>query len=279
MSTSETTPCIISVIEDEKKFLVRIPPPHRERAKKLSGRQWDPKKQAWVYEKTYYNYQQLYKEFQKDAVEFDLTEPEQNKSHETEPLNKSKSSDNYDEKISNDDVICLKKGLGTLIETIEDQQSLLKEQTNQIESLRYDFKQRSEPDETRTLRAEMCDQFLREMFKSGIGEHAEINIILNRYDFFAEQLTVLNRLEEQTKKQLRFFLDVDAEERVTLNNLIRDAFESEAITPQTRSLLDAFRRQRNSIVHDDETPLKKYIRYVSALSSLSLAWTDISMDD
>lgn len=280
MDKTETTPCTISVVEDDDEFLVRIPPIYRERAKKIAGRQWDPQKRAWAYEKTYYNYRQLYDEFYEDAVEFGLTEPPRAEAEPSTPVSpKNTPNKQLDVTEFEKDIKGLQSSLNSLLELVDEQRGLIREQSNQIENLREDLKSKNESEPATAISAQHCDQFLREMFKSGIGDSAEINRLLTRYNFFTERLTVLNRLEEYTKKNLRSFLDIDAEERLTLNILIREAFESDAITPYTRGLLDSFRRQRNSIVHDDEMHVTKYVRYVFALSALSLAWSDISLKE
>jgi hypothetical protein len=66
----------IVVIEDATHFIVRIHPENRDRAKKISGRQWDGDRRAWVYPKNQSIYEALVAEFQKDADKFDIRRPE-----------------------------------------------------------------------------------------------------------------------------------------------------------------------------------------------------------
>ena len=65
----------IEVSEDDTHFLVRIHPGNRDRAKKISGRQWDGLRKAWVYPKEPSIYDALVEEFQKDADSFNIQRP------------------------------------------------------------------------------------------------------------------------------------------------------------------------------------------------------------
>jgi hypothetical protein len=66
----------IVVLEDATHFIVRIHPENRDRAKKISGRQWDGDRRAWVYPKNQSIYEALVAEFRKDADKFDIRRPE-----------------------------------------------------------------------------------------------------------------------------------------------------------------------------------------------------------
>ena len=65
----------IEVFQDDTHFIVRIHPENRDRAKKISGRQWDGNRRAWVYPKDLFTYEALVAEFQKDADRFDIRKP------------------------------------------------------------------------------------------------------------------------------------------------------------------------------------------------------------
>ncbi len=65
----------IEVTETEKDYEVKIAPGEKERAKKIPGRRWDPKRTRWVYPKTMACYRALKKEFGRDAAIFELGEP------------------------------------------------------------------------------------------------------------------------------------------------------------------------------------------------------------
>ncbi|ANO51880.1 hypothetical protein [Woeseia oceani] len=65
----------IRVTEDDKHFVVEIHPNDRDRAKMISGRQWDGKRIAWVYEKAPETYDALVAEFKRDADTFEIRRP------------------------------------------------------------------------------------------------------------------------------------------------------------------------------------------------------------
>ena len=65
----------IEVTETDKDYAVKIAPGEKERAKKIPGRRWDPKRTRWVYPKTTACYRALKQEFGRDAAIFELAEP------------------------------------------------------------------------------------------------------------------------------------------------------------------------------------------------------------
>ena len=270
MNNLDTTPCIVSVSEDNENFLVQIPPIHRLRAKNIKPCRWDPKKRAWVYEKTLYLYTHLKKEFEKDAVEFSIAKPKEKEKKEEPKENEELYEDNapdIEESIQESN----ETKMDEIIRAVKAQNSLL-------ESIHKDVsKERKEKETEDSISAKHCNILLREMFFSAATLDEETKLKFSEYDFFSNQDYVLNRFEEHTKKRLRVLLDIDAEEKLPLNELINEAYDTQAISSQSSRLLHQFRRERNSYIHDDEQIVRKYVRYINALSSLSLAWNAITL--
>ena len=270
MNKFNTTPCIVSVSEDSENYLVQIPPIHRLRAKNIKPSRWDPKKRAWVYEKTLYLYTHLKKEFEEDAVEFSIAKPK-GKEKKEEP---KENEDLYEENVPDVEQSIQEPNdskMDELIDTIKAQNSLL-------ESIHKDVsKERKDKENEDSISAKHCNILLREMFFSAATLDEETKLKFSAYDFFSNRDYVLNRFEEHTKKRLRVLLDIDAEEKLKLNDLINEAYDTQAISNQSSKLLHQFRRERNSYIHDDEQIVRKYVRYINALSSLSLAWNAITL--
>ena len=269
-TTFDTTPCIVSVREDNENFLVQIPPIHRLRAKNIKPSRWDPKKRAWVYEKTLYLYTHLKKEFEEDAVEFSIAKPK-GKGKKEEP---KENEEFNEEKVTNEEQSTQEPNetkMDELIDTIKAQNSLL-------ESIHKDVsKKRKDKENEDSINAEHCNILLREMFFSAATLDEETRLKFSEYDFFSNQDYVLNRFEEHTKTRLRMLLDIDAEEKLPIFKLISEAYDTKAINKDTFNLLHQFRKERNSHTHDDEPIVRKYVRYINALSSLSLAWNAITL--
>ncbi|MDA8736684.1 hypothetical protein N9M57_04815 [Opitutales bacterium] len=270
MNKFDTTPCIVSVSEDGENFLVQIPPIHRLRAKNIKPSRWDPRKRAWVYEKTLYLYTHLKEEFEKDAVEFSITKPKRKEKKE-EP---KENEEFYEENVPDVEQSIQEPNeskMDELIDTIKAQNSLL-------ESIHKDVsKERKENETEDSINAEHCNILLRAMFFSAATLDEETKLKFSAYDFFSNQDYVLNRFEEHTKTRLRELLDIDAEEKLPIFKLISEAYDTQAINRDTSNLLHQFRKERNSHTHDDEPIVRKYVRYINALSSLSLAWNAITL--
>ncbi|MBD2092281.1 hypothetical protein H6F67_20745 [Microcoleus sp. FACHB-1515] len=75
----------IEVTEDATHFLVRIHPEDRDRAKRITGRQWDGDRKAWVYLKEPATYEALVAEFQNDADLFEIRRPKTKRPTGIEP--------------------------------------------------------------------------------------------------------------------------------------------------------------------------------------------------
>jgi hypothetical protein len=88
----------IKVSEDDTHFLVRIHPGIRERAKKISGRQWDGVRNAWVYPKEPSIYEALVDEFQKDADSFNIRRPKTQRPAGIKPPAKQPDDDEFEDK-------------------------------------------------------------------------------------------------------------------------------------------------------------------------------------
>ena len=201
MNRAETTPCIVSVTEDDEHFLVQIPPIHRERAKKIRPRKWDGKKRAWVYEKSPYIYAQLVEEFKEDAVEFTITKPKASKpAKEIDPQD--------DDTEANDVIIDQDEEHKLSDERFNQLQDSLKVQERLLETIHNKLIENTlapDPDET-PIKPEHCHTLIREMFYGGAGPDPELQEKLKECDFFADRNKVINRLEEYTKSKLRILV-------------------------------------------------------------------------
>ncbi len=89
----------IEVFEDNTHFRVRIHPENRDRAKKISGRQWYGKEKVWVYPKDQSTYESLVAEFQKDADRFDIRRPKTQRPHGINPPIKKTDDDYFEDQI------------------------------------------------------------------------------------------------------------------------------------------------------------------------------------
>lgn len=90
---------LIEVSEDDTHFLVRIHPGNRDRAKKISGRQWDGVRKAWVYSKEPSTYEALVDEFQKDADSFNIRRPKTKSPACIKPLAKETDDDEFEDEL------------------------------------------------------------------------------------------------------------------------------------------------------------------------------------
>jgi hypothetical protein len=88
---------LIEVFEDDEHFLVRIHPGNRDRAKKISRRQWDGNRKVWVYPKDRETYEALVEEFQKDADKFDIRLPKTQRPPGMKPPVKETDDDEFEE--------------------------------------------------------------------------------------------------------------------------------------------------------------------------------------
>ncbi len=266
---------VIRVFEDESDYLVQIPVDLRDRAKAMPGRRWDPERRLWVIPKSEQAYRRLSDEFSGDADQFSLTASLEPKT--VPPPNENSKEPQVETRILEEftsRATVLEENWNNVSELITRQSAELTSLMDRLGQL--DFKSIKD-ESSKKLDATRMDRVIRLLLRDVADGNEDFIATFGDFSFVRQHLHILNRMEEETKRQLRSFLQIDHQSILSLSDLIKEGEETGAFDKSTKGLLTHFRVMRNEAVHESGTITRTFGTCLSAMLSLALAWRSITI--
>jgi hypothetical protein len=287
---------MVKIAETDREYLVTVPFDHRERAKAIDGRSWDPELKCWRYPKTAKTYDALLAEFGDDLVTLDVRRPEpipgddaeRLRRRDTDPAIQSQVDQLTSEirRLRNSvapeaDRHRLEQAYRVTLREAEGLQLRLRDRMQELLDLRRELDVVSGEaarlrDEVSALKESgprkvesepnMVEQ-LREAAILATGRDPVYTSMLAavplKNDFTVE---LVKRLEDCLKRM------VHSSTNSTLYDLIQMSRDAEKLTADQADLAHTIRRQRNILAHEREDPRVQTGRMYLTLFASALLW-------
>lgn len=275
--------------ETETELLLYVPFQHKERAKGIDGRQWDPDRKCWVFPKTTRVFDAIVGEFGDDLGTITVLRPGPDIS-EPPP----KPEDNNE---------TLSKELADLKKLIE---LLTSNSGTQVEKLRQSLanknqeleRSKEELDRSRAKlqhalqesnsHREECDRLRAQLAEKGGSKTTDliqklIEIASNASGGNQKFINIIERSNNPERLPLEFAIALEKSlreklkigtEQASLHELISQAADSETLSRDGVDLAHTIRKQRNLIAHSESDPQTVQARVFMTLFAAALLWRD-----
>ncbi len=286
----------IRLEETETEYLLYVPIAHKERAKAINGRKWDPKRQCWVYAKTSAVFDALIAEFGRELkinaqprtdlnssiVErrrYNLETLQQDNQKLKEELEKLRQTLDLvaNEAISSkkSEADNLKKvlaeresELSRLKDELSHKQKTLEDYEREISSLKEMLKTSKSASELKSK--------LKEIAKEATGGDEDFNNFIQKVDLDKEfPIRLANRLEQKLRKAL----NIRGNQKYGLHDLLMQVQDSEKMSQESLDLAHTIRRQRNLFAHTSIHQKTTEARILLCLFASALLWTELPEDE
>ncbi len=293
----------IRLEETETEYLLYVPIAHKERAKAINGRKWDPERRCWVYAKTSAVFNALIAEFGRElkinthpredlnssTVErrrynFEtLQQDNQKLKEELEKLrqtldlvanetisNKKSEADNLKKVLAEreSELSRLKDELSQTQKTLQDHLSIIEDYKREISSLKEMLKTNKSASEFKSK--------LKEIAKEATGGDEDFNNFIQKVELDKQfPIQLANRLEQKLKK----VLNISGNQKPGLYDLLIQVEDSEKMSQESLDLAHTIRRQRNLFAHSPIHQKTTEARILLCLFASALLWTELPEDE
>ena len=262
--------------QSDTELLLFIHASQKERAKRIEGRRWDPKRKCWVYPKSALVHDALVSEFGDELIESSAPRP-------TTFSNTSQQKDLSAENVAVKDLLRERE------RKLEETKNFLKEERRETERLRQinnalETKVRSSSTGVEELRQSMQEikaqlgarefaERIKEIAKETTGSDPSFAILVDR---LAVNDLLPIELSKHLHSDLLKLLEIDPKskkaKRSKLNDIIEKAQANELLDQEAVDLAHMIRRQGN-IVRHEHVHRKTYIgRVYLSLLAAALLW-------
>jgi hypothetical protein len=290
---------VIRLTQTKTEFLLQIPAAQKERAKRIQGRRWDPKRVCWVYPKTARILEELVAEFGDDLTSVPAIRPshvearsaqsqlvqEENRFFKQELAKIHQQLDQISRSADARDA----KGLAELQATLaslesqraEAQLRLEQTQTELAETRQALHNARAQVSRLRGLledkRSSPSSNFetiVKEKAVEATGDDHKFIALASTLKL-DETLPIglASRMEEEIRKLL------DTSDRdLDLYGLLVQAQDAEALPPDALDLAHLIRKQRNIVAHGRAYKKTHVARVLMSLFAAALLWPEFLED-
>jgi len=252
---------LINLEQTNNHYFLTIPQSLKQRAKKISPRQWDPQRSAWIYPRNELTYQSLLEEFESDIQDVHITSPENVNTTSAEDV-KHKKSDALLKKF--DDLKDENKILENKVVEVEQERdeslSLIQQLSSEVESLKQQSNESN------------LEQEIKDISKKCAGNNPNFNKIIDDLEF-GPYLPI--EITDHVVKCLS--------KKINLNNpnpsffdLIKEGEESGVLDQETSDYLHTLRKQRNDFAHGGVDLKVRMSRVMFVITAASLAWSKLN---
>ena len=244
---------LINLEQTNNHYLLTIPQSLKQRAKKISPRQWDPQRSVWTYPRNKLTYDLLLEEFKSDLQDVSITLPEEVKIKNGFNLTRQV-------KLLKGENKSLEVNIADVEQERDEYISLIEQLSSEVESLKQQSKESN------------LEQEIKNISKRCAGNNPHFNKIVDDLEFgpyLPIEITdhVVKCLSKKVKcKSLNpnFF------------DLIKEGEDSGILDQETSDYLHTLRKQRNEFAHGGVDAKARLSRVLLVITAASLAWSKLN---
>lgn len=244
---------LINLEQSNNHYFLTIPQSLKQRAKKISPRQWDPQKSAWVYPRNELTYHLLLEEFKGDLQDISITSPKEIKLKSGIDLTKQ--------------VKCLKsenKSLEVKITDVELERdeyiSLIDQLSSEVKSLKQQSKESN------------LEQEIKDISKKCAGNNPNFNKIIDELEFGPYlPIEITDHVVRCLSKKINH-----PNPNPNFFDLIKEGEDSGVLDQEASDYLHTLRKQRNEFAHGGVDAKVRLSRVLLVITAASLAWSKLN---
>ena len=263
----------IEVTETEEDYEVKIAPGEKERAKKIPGRRWDPKRTRWVYPKTAACYRRLKREFQRDAAKFEIRKPLIKRTPPPVPVDSPPDEPAVQKRLED-----LDEGVKTILSIVKSTQKTqtLVEGAFEPSESRTD----GEVDLTRRTTLQTLEAMLAELAIQVSGDPS-FKVWMRDMEPIMYPREFVESTHEEIRRNIRQMLGVEGRARSSFPEYV-SRLQGEGLLPTKASyVLRSMNDHRNHIAHARRSEIsdaERLARSIIYLFNLALVWNYVASE-
>jgi hypothetical protein len=245
---------MINLEQTNTHYLLTIPQSLKQRAKKISPRQWDPQRSVWVFPKNETTYSLLLEEFENDIDKVNITAPNN--------IKQAKSYDHLVKQIrdlKNDNKILEVKALD--VESERDEYiSIIERLTSEVASL------------NEQASSSNLEQDIKDISKKCAGNNPNFNKIIDGLEFGPYlPIEITDHVVKCLSKKINH-----PNPNPNFFDLIKEGEETGVLDQETSDYLHTLRKQRNDFAHGGVDFKARMSRVLLVITAASLAWSKLN---
>ena len=270
----------IEVTETGEDYEVKIAPGEKERAKKIPGRRWDPKRTRWVYPKTMACYRALEREFKRDAKPFDIKPPIER----TQPLAPIDSPP--DEPTVQKRLEDLDEGVKTLLSIVDNVEKSARKTQSLVEGAFEPSESRSDGEVDLTGRTNLrnLEKMLKELAFQVSGDPS-FKVWMREMEPIMYPREFVESTHEEIRRNIRQMLGVEGRDRSSfpeyVSRLQAVGLLPTGSVPKASWVLRSMNDHRNRIAHARRVEMsdeERFARSIIYLFNLALVWNYVASE-
>ena len=271
----------IEVTETEEDYAVKIAPGEKERAKKIPGRRWDPKRTRWVYPKTTACYRALKQEFGRDAAIFELAEPASKRLPPPAPAEAKPGEATVRQRLET-----LDEGVKTLLSIVDNVEKSTRKTQSLVEGAFEPSESRSDGEVDLTERTNLRDleKMLKELAFQVSGDPS-FKVWMRELEPIMYPREFVESTHEEIRRNIIQMLGVGGRARSSFPEYV-SRLQSEGLlptgsVPKASYVLLSMNDHRNHIAHArrfEMSDAERLTRSIIYLFNLALVWNYVASE-
>ncbi len=271
----------IEVTETEKDYEVKIAPGEKERAKKIPGRRWDPKRTRWVYPKTMACYRALKQEFGRDAAIFKLGEPASKRLPPPAPAEAKPGEATVRKRLE-----ILDEGVKTLLSIVDNVEKSTRKTQSLVEGAFEPSESRSDGEVDLTERTNLLDleKMLKELAFQVSGDPS-FKVWMREMEPIMYPREFVESTHEEIRRNISQMLGVEGRDRSSfpeyVSRLQAVGLLPTGSVPKASWVLRSMNDHRNRIAHArrfEMSDAERLTRSIIYLFNLALVWNYVASE-
>ena len=271
----------IEVTETDKDYEVKIAPGEKERAKKIPGRRWDPKRTRWVYPKTMACYRALKQEFGRDAAIFKLVEPVSKRLPSPAPAEAKPGEATVQRRLDT-----LDEGVKTLLSIVDNVEKSTRKTQSLVEGAFEPSDSRSDGEIDLTERTNLRDleKMLKELAFQVSGDPS-FKVWMREMEPIMYPREFVESTHEEIRRNISQMLGAEGRARSSFPEYV-SRLQSEGLlpvgsVPKASYVLRSMNDHRNRIAHARRVEMsdaERLTRSIIYLFNLALVWNHVASE-
>jgi hypothetical protein len=271
----------IEVTETKEDYEVKIAPGEKERAKKIPGRRWDPKRTRWVYPKKMACYRALKQEFGRDAAIFQLGEPASKRLPPPAPAEAKPGEATVRKRLEN-----LDEGVKTLLSIVDNVEKSTRKTQSLVEGAFEPSESRSDGEVDLTERTNLRDleKMLKELAFQVSGDPS-FKVWMREMEPIMYPREFVESTHEEIRRNISQMLGVEGRARSSfpeyVSRLQAEGLLPTGSVPKASYVLRSMNDHRNRIAHArrfEMSDAERFTRSIIYLFNLALVWNYVASE-